>query len=157
MSQEPSVVSQPMFLGPGEGRRVQIRDTKTTTFKITGAATDGRFELFEHRMAPGASGASPHFHKEMIEMFYVVQGEVEFVLGDDKRVGTPGTFLFVPEYVPHGFDNVGQTDAVILIMFCPANGREKYFEGLGELTKDGRSPSLGELVELMERFDQYLV
>jgi len=31
-------------------------------------------------MEPGTEGASPHIHKQLTEMFYVVEGEVELVL-----------------------------------------------------------------------------
>ena len=40
-------------------------------------------------------------------------------------------------------------------MFCPADSREQYFIGLAELKKNGRQPTREELLELMERFDQY--
>lgn len=39
-------------------------------------------------------------------------------------------------------------------MFCPAGRRERYFEGMAELTRDGRVPDRAELVALMRRFDQ---
>ncbi|BBD68996.1 cupin 2 barrel domain-containing protein [Nostoc commune NIES-4072] len=39
-------------------------------------------------------------------------------------------------------------------MFCPAGEREKYFEGLAELLKDGQTPDRDALVELMRQFDQ---
>ncbi|MGL5871815.1 MAG: hypothetical protein ACRC2R_05500 [Xenococcaceae cyanobacterium] len=42
-------------------------------------------------------------------------------------------------------------------MFCSADEREKYFEGLAELTKNGRQPHQEELLELMQKFDQYPV
>lgn len=90
-------------------------------------------------------------------MFYVVDGEVELLLDQRKVIAQPGTFMLVPENTPHGFSNPGQKQATLLIMFCPADSREKYFEGLAELTKDGRQPSKEELIELMQRFDQYLV
>jgi mannose-6-phosphate isomerase-like protein (cupin superfamily) len=153
----PGIPGVPFFLAPLEGRTVRIRDTKATTFKISGVETDGRFQLFEHRMAPGASGAAPHFHTTMIEMFYVAQGEIEFRLGEETFVGGPGAFVYVPERTIHGFNSVGQDEAVLLIMFCPGNGREGYFEALEEMTRDGCSPSREELVELMARYDQYLV
>ena len=34
----------------------------------------------------------------------------------------------------------------LLIMFCPADSREQYFEGLAELMKNGREPSREELL-----------
>jgi quercetin dioxygenase-like cupin family protein len=147
----------PLFVPAGEGPFVQIRDTKKTTFKLTTEDSDGQFGLFEHQMAPFAAGARAHVHRQTTEMFYVVKGEVEFVIGDRKEVGTPGAFASIPPDAPHGFTNAGSEQATLLIMFYPLNNREEYFRGLERLTADGRDPSLEELVELMSRYDQYLV
>lgn len=149
-------MSLPIILQPGEGRTLNIR-TSTCTFKATGKDTKGHFGLFEFVMEPGSMGASPHIHKQLTEMFYVVEGLVEMVLSDRTFAAQPGTFILVPENTPHGFSNRGQTPAKLLIMFCPADMREQYFEGLAKLTKDGRQPSHEELLELMEKFDQYPV
>ncbi|MCI0542041.1 MAG: cupin domain-containing protein [Verrucomicrobiales bacterium] len=108
-------------------------------------------------MEPGVEGARPHIHKQLVEMCYVADGEIELLLDWRKVLASPGTFMLVPENTPHGFSNPGQRHAKLLIMFCPADSREKYFEGMSELTKGGRVPSQEELTELMLKFDQYLV
>jgi quercetin dioxygenase-like cupin family protein len=149
-------MSLPLILQPGEGESVKIK-TSTCTFKATGKDTKGQFGLFEFVMEPGTEGASPHLHKQLTEMFYVVEGEVELLLNQRKVIAPPGTYMLVPENTPHGFSNPGNKRSILLIMFCPADSREKYFQGLAELTKDGRQPSKEELIELMHRFDQYLV
>jgi mannose-6-phosphate isomerase-like protein (cupin superfamily) len=150
-------MSIPLFIPPGEGEFVAIRDNKRTTFKLTTPDSDGEFGLFEHRMAPHASGASPHVHRNTTEMFFVHRGEVEFTVGDRKEVGGEGAFVYIPRDARHGFTNVGSEEATLLIMFYPLNNREDYFRGLQRLTKDGRDPSMEELVEHMARYDQFLV
>lgn len=147
-------MSLPLILQPNEGRSVQIR-TSTCTFKATGSDTHGHVGLFEFTMEPGSSGASPHLHKQMTEMFYVVEGQVELLLEDQTVIAEPGSFMLVPENTAHGFSNSGEQQAKLLILFCPADHREQYFEGLAELTKDGRQPTQAELLDLMHRFDQY--
>ncbi len=84
---------------------MQIR-ASTRTFKATGKETDGYFGLFELVMEPGANGASPHIHKKLTEIFYVVEGEIELVLGDRRIVAEPKTFMLVPENISHGFSGV---------------------------------------------------
>ncbi|MGL5871816.1 MAG: cupin domain-containing protein [Xenococcaceae cyanobacterium] len=109
-------MSLPLILQPGFGRSVKI-GTSTCTFKATGKDTQGNFGLFEFILEAGSKGASPHIHKQMTEMFYVVEGEIELELDDwaqrslrDRKVlGTPGSFMLVPENTPHGFSNPGQT------------------------------------------------
>jgi oxalate decarboxylase/phosphoglucose isomerase-like protein (cupin superfamily) len=105
-------------------------------------------------MEPGAVGARPHVHRQLTEIFYVVDGEVELLAGEERVVGARGTLLLVPPTAVHGFANKGGARATLLIMFCPADTRERYFAGLSELTKDGRQCSREELVALMRRFDQ---
>ena len=65
--------------------------------------------------------------------------------------------MLVPESTPHGFTNIGNSQATLLIMFCPADSREGFFKGMAELTKNGREPTKEELIDLMARYDQYLV
>jgi len=107
-------------------------------------------------MPPGA-GASPHIHKELTEMFYVTEGTVELLLGDKKENAFQGAFMLVPENTPHGFTNIGNGQATLLILFCPADSREGYFKGMADLTKNGREPTKDELIALMEQYDQYPV
>jgi quercetin dioxygenase-like cupin family protein len=144
-------------LMPGEGETVHIGTTTQTTFKAVGADTDNRLGLFEHRMAPGAPGASPHIHKAQLECFYVLEGTVELYLDGKTIRATPGTYVQVPESVGHGFRNPFDEDARMLIMFSPGFTREEYFRRLAALYADGRSATEDELVQLMAEFDQFEV
>lgn len=60
----------------------------------------------------------------------------------------------MPPGAIHGFANTSASPATLLIMFCPADAREKYFQSLADLTRDGRQPSRNELIALMRLFDQ---
>lgn len=145
----------PKILLPGEGESVQIGTTTNTTFKAVGGWTDDRLGLFEHRMAPGAPGASPHIHKAQLEAFYVLDGVVELHLDGKSFPAPPGTFVNVPENMSHGFRNPYDDPARMLIIFTPAINREEYFRGLAELYADGRQATEEELLDLMSRYDQY--
>lgn len=144
-------------LMPGQGESVQIGTTTLTTFKAVGVETDNRLGLFEHRMAPGAPGASPHIHKAQLECFYVLDGTVELYLDGQTIRATPGTYVQVPESVGHGFRNPFDEVARMLIMFTPGFTREDYFRGLAALYEGGRSATEQELVQLMAEFDQFEV
>ncbi len=71
--------------------------------------------LFEHelldasyaRSEGGERGASPHIHVEHVDAFYIVEGELSFVVGRDLDVvrASAGTFVMVPPNLIHGFDN----------------------------------------------------
>lgn len=147
----------PRILLPGEGESVQIGTTTHTTFKAVGAETDNRLGIFEHRMEPGAPGASPHIHKEQLEAFYVLNGVVELHLDGKTFAAPPGTYVNVPENMSHGFRNPYQDQATMLIIFTPTTNREEYFRGLAELYADGRKATEEELLALMEKYDQFEV
>ncbi len=143
------------ILMPGEGEAVQIGTTTHTTFKAVGAESDDRIGLFEHRMAPGAPGASPHIHKAQLECFYVLEGTVELYLDGQSFSAPAGSYVQVPESVGHGFRNPFDDEARMLILFSPGRAREQYFRGLAALYENGRRPTEQELQNLMSEFDQY--
>ena len=149
-------MSLPLISQPGESDSIQLGQN-VCVFKVKGEHTDNQFGLFELTMQPGSGGPRPHIHKQMTEIFYVVEGEVELTLNEKTVTAQSGAVMVVPQSVPHAFANPGQVQSKRLSMFCPARSREKYFEGLAELTKDGRQASEHEILELMHRFDQYLV
>ena len=144
----------PTILLPGEGKSVSMTTTKCT-FKVTGGDTHGHFGAFELTLEPGSGGPNLHIHKQMVEIFYVIEGEVELTLNQQTMTAAPETFMIVPENTPHTFANPGTERSKLMIMFCPDNSREKYFEGLSELMKDGRKPTQEELKALTQAFDQY--
>ena len=142
-----------IVLQRGEGDAVSIGTGTRCTFKVRGKNTDGHFGLFEYVMEPGTEGPRRHIHRQMAEIFYVVEGEIELIIGDEKITAQAGATALVPKEEIHAFSNPGKQRSVLLIMFCPADSREKYFEGLAELTKDGQPPDQEALRELMRKYD----
>lgn len=143
----------PKVLLPGDGNSVMVGNDKYT-FKVTGDDTYGRFGLFEVRMN-GRSGIKPHTHKEMIEMFYVVEGEMTFLVGDTQKTLTTGSIATIPRSMKHAFANSGDHLAIMHIMFCPAAKREHYFEGLAEMAKQAGSIDPEALRRFWSENDQF--
>jgi quercetin dioxygenase-like cupin family protein len=72
-------------------------------------------------------------------MFYVLEGEHVFQVGDEEfRVG-PGGFAFAPRGVPHAQRRVVPRTGRILVITSPA-GFEGFFR---ELADAGRAGTLG--------------
>ncbi|MGF1523707.1 MAG: cupin domain-containing protein [Leptolyngbyaceae cyanobacterium] len=147
-------MSLPGVLMPGEGESV-VMGNSSCTFKVTGEDTNGHFGIFEFTLNPETPAFNPHIHKQMVEIFYVLEGEVELFIDGETVVAPSGTCATVPQNTPHAFANPGSGYAKMLIMFCPEISRRQYFEGLSELTKEGRQPSREEIQELARQFDQY--
>lgn len=120
--------SGPAFWGPGDSYR----------FLITGAESGGAYFAMEAIVPPGG-GPPPHIHRNEDETFYVLEGEVEFLLGERVVKGTAGDFVNVPRGTVHRFHNNGAARARLILTFTPS-GIEKFFEETLERAKDPNQP-----------------
>ena len=71
-------------------------------------------------MAPVGAGSPYHVHRAEEETFYVLDGTLEFISGDARRTGGPGSYVFLPRDIPHGFRVIGTSPARLLILTTPA-------------------------------------
>jgi len=94
--------------------------------------------LLEFEVRPGG-GVSPHFHKLHSDSFYVLEGELEFHVGDEVVAGGPGTYALAPPGVVHFFRNVGDVPARALNLHTPG-GFAEYRRELEELRARGETP-----------------
>ncbi len=62
---------------------------------------------------PGA-GAPLHFHHEVDEIILVLEGTLDFRLGDERRLVGPNHTISIPARTPHGFTVVGDVPARIV-------------------------------------------
>jgi quercetin dioxygenase-like cupin family protein len=47
-------------------------------------------------------GVAPHVHDDHLDSFYVLEGEIDFLLGGERRRGVAGTLVAFPPGVEHG-------------------------------------------------------
>jgi mannose-6-phosphate isomerase-like protein (cupin superfamily) len=125
---------------PGEGDSLWILG-QLMTFKVRGQ-TDGT-SIFELVSGPGA-GAPPPFHRTQDETHYVLAGQYEFVLEDQIVRAGPGSTVYVPKGIVHGFTNVGTTPATLLFVETPAGPLEDFMEAIGDRVEDASRPPDGE-------------
>jgi mannose-6-phosphate isomerase-like protein (cupin superfamily) len=98
---------------PGEGHRVG-----NVEFLARSADTP-RFTLGIIEIAPGRE-VEPHVHDGEDDAFYIVEGELTFVIGDETVTAPPGTFVLAPPGVEHGFRNDGARPVRMLNIHAPA-------------------------------------
>ncbi|HMK27392.1 MAG TPA: quercetin 2,3-dioxygenase [Chitinophagaceae bacterium] len=100
----------------------------TFSFLATGKDTAGAFSLIHCFFRKGFM-APPHYHKLEDESFYLLEGEIEFHVGDKKFKASAGDFVVLPKNVPHHFDLISET-AKALLLITPA-GFEVFFREFG--------------------------
>lgn len=96
-----------------------------------GAAQSGGEATVIEGVIPPDSGPPLHVHEKENETYYVLEGQFEFVCGDECAWGGPGTFVFAPRGLPHRYKNVGDKPGRVLFGFTPG-GIEAFFEDLGK-------------------------
>jgi quercetin dioxygenase-like cupin family protein len=109
------VATGPAFWGPGDHY----------TFLVTGEESGGAYFAMEALVPPGG-GPPPHIHTREDETFYVLEGEVEFLLGEETIDAGPGDFVNIPRGTVHRFENTGSETARLVLTFTPA-GIEHWF------------------------------
>src|SRR5438309_9083650 len=112
----------PFVRDPGAGSTLNVLGV-THIYKATGAETAGSFSLWEDVVPPGG-GAPPHTHTREDEAFYVLSGEIQFELEDEpapRRLGS-GSFLYGARHRRHGYRNVSDQPARMLVLCTPSCG-----------------------------------
>ena len=137
-------MTAPVVLEPGGGETAAVGALRFS-IKAGAEQTQGAYSLVE---ADGPSFATPHVHHDREEAFFVVDGNVTFLVDDARTDAQPGGFLLVPRETLHGFRSNG--DARLIIIHSPA-GFERFFRESaaalerGDFDLDFRNRIAGEL------------
>ena len=118
----------------------------TMTFRAT---SEDHF-VGELRAEPGFA-PTPHIHHVHEELFYVLEGEFDFLVGDEITRLRAGEFLAVPPGVVHDFFNPGAEPARLLGIATPG-GLHRYFEEVESHVANGTF-DLGVLEHLRKKYD----
>ena len=136
MSIEP--ITKPYRVASGEGLADVWWKTGRMTVKAGGAETGQAFAQVE---ADGPRGdATPrHVHHNEDETFYVLEGELTVVIGDERVDLRAGDYLFAPRGIAHA-TIVRSERARYLTTISPA-GLEELFVACGVPVVDNVPPS----------------
>ena len=100
--------------------------------KVSQRDTNGDLTVFE--FTGNEKGGPPlHIHPHQDEIFFIIQGEYLFQVGDDKHTLKAGDTIFLPRAVPHTFAQLTDSGKMFFL-FQPSGKMEDYFRVLGNLT-----------------------
>jgi mannose-6-phosphate isomerase-like protein (cupin superfamily) len=115
-------VTDVRVLQAGEGRSFRMGPDEISVL-IEGVETGGEFSMLEASLAPGVPGPPPHIHTDGLEeIWYVLDGELDFMVGDRTIRAGRDAFAYVPAGAVHTFANPGDAPARWLGIFRPASG-----------------------------------
>jgi quercetin dioxygenase-like cupin family protein len=151
-----TTTNPPYALPAGSGLADVWWKTGRIRLKTAGEQTGGRFSQVE-TVDPRGTATPLHLHTGEEETFYVLEGEVSVVVGEERLELGAGGFALVPRGVPHAY-LVRSEQARMLVTFSPA-GFEEAFVDLGVPYVEGDDPPaetvLPPLAEIVRAFSPY--
>lgn len=124
-----------------------------TLMRATAETTNGAFGLMEHWSMPPGFASPYHRHHREDESFYVLEGEIDFVCDGKWLQATPGTFVFGPRGIPHGFKIVGESPARMLLMCTPGGFEHFVLDQATDISLPAGPPDMAKLMELAARYE----
>lgn len=64
-----------------------------------------------------------HEHDDQDKFYYVIEGEGDFAVGNEKGLAGAGMVVYAPAGVEHGVTNTGKQRLVLLVGIAPAPGK----------------------------------
>src|SRR4051794_19742156 len=103
---------KPVVLAPGGGRSYPMGRI-SAIFKADEAETANRYSISEWWLEPNSTGPGAHSHEED-DVFFVLEGTMSVLLGDEWIDATAGSFVLIPGGTTHDFQNRSDRRAGIL-------------------------------------------
>ena len=124
---------QPVSVKSGAGQRLSVLGAEVR-FLCEAAATGHAFSLMEVTL-PRDGGPPPHAHP-WDEAYYVIEGQVRFLVGDETEVFEGGDFVYAPGGILHSFVGASDQPARVLVFDAPATA-EDFFR---DVDREVKSP-----------------
>ncbi|KAA5536393.1 cupin domain-containing protein [Taibaiella lutea] len=125
---------------------------------ISGKETDGNYAIIEMTVPIGA-GPVPHSHPDFEEIFYVLEGEVNFKSESGNFLAQKGATVSIPKGgAIHNFKNISDQPAKLLCTVMPA-GLDDFFIEVETLMNSNQSEGMDikESIQLIsEKYGQTL-
>ncbi|MFC8126014.1 cupin domain-containing protein [Streptomyces sp. NPDC057302] len=131
---------------PGGGRFHLLEDSR---------ATGGLLGANRLVLPPGADGTRPHRHRLSTELFYVLDGTMEFLVDDTLTAVGKGALIVVPPGTVHAFGASADGPAEFFAVLTPGIERFGYFRQLGRIARG--EAGWDSMDDLHERYDVHFV
>ena len=125
-----------------------IEGGETTSILATALETNGRVSIFDSQL-PSGNEAPWHFHEVDDEIFYIVSGELEFRVAQERIIARPGDLVIAGPGVPRSFKALA--DSHVIVINAPAGPSEGFIREIASLPR-GSGPSAEDKARFIERY-----
>ncbi|GLY63823.1 cupin domain-containing protein [Amycolatopsis taiwanensis] len=119
------------------------------------SASNGALSAHRIQLARGADGAVPHQHNHSSELFFVIDGTLELLVGTEIITAGSGDFLVVPPRCDHAFRAEPNSTADALIVITPGIERFEYLRQVARIRRG--EASRDSLLTEQNRYDTHFV
>ncbi len=99
------------------GRSATPTDFGRVEWAVSAGNPHGAEQTVGLAVFEAGKGNVPHIHPNCEEVLYVLDGEMEHSLGEQRAKLAPGDLIVIPRNVPHHVVNAGATPARVFISF----------------------------------------
>ncbi len=135
LPQKPKRNNKPFVVKATEsrfGEKTALGGKSPNDIKVSRKDTNGDLTVFEY--TGNEKGGPPlHVHPYQDEVFFIVQGEYLFQVGEEKYTLKAGDTIFLPRTIPHTFAQLTEFGKMFFI-FQPSGKMEDFFRAIGALT-----------------------
>ena len=142
----------------GEGRihghiRLKGVNSNIVDLKVSGRDTNGDLAIFEQTSISQGRGTPLHVHYFQDEIFYIIDGEFYFRVGDSNHRLATGDCIFLPRNVPHAWTQISEKGKMTMT-FQPAGKMEEFFLTIAGLKDE---PSAEDIARVFTENDMKIV
>jgi quercetin dioxygenase-like cupin family protein len=111
----------------------------------------GDVVVFEFTVAPAARVPAPHFHREVDEVIYGLEGTMTTTVDGRRHEVRKGDTLFLPRGSVHVHENLHGETARVLTVLTPGKIGRAYFEEIAGAVAGGGKPDMARIKDIMTR------
>ena len=102
--------------------------------KVSSKDTSGKLSTFDY-IGYQKAGPSLHSHLHQDEVFYVLEGQYIFQLGNEKQLLNAGDLIFLPRKIQHSWVQISEKGHLYYFL-QPAGKMEEFFTRMTEMSAD---------------------
>ncbi|HZG57442.1 cupin domain-containing protein [Paenibacillus sp.] len=138
----------------GDGKTIDLGPTRMTV-KEDGSFTRDGLSILEVVVSPNTQLPPPHIHRSCEELFYILEGYIEFIVEGAPTTAGPGDLVTVPVGVAHTYRNATDRASRMLILHTDPR-MVRFFEGTESMIRSG-VPAPKAIATLLPQYDTEIV
>src|SRR5690348_17010316 len=127
MTNDPKNPGRPLIVHPADAEAVELPGGGEFLLLEDSLGTGGLLGANRLRLPAGANGTVPHHHDLSSELFYVLDGVMEFLLDGTLTPVGAGGLVVVPPGAVHAFGASAAGPAAFFAVLTPGIARFEYF------------------------------